>query len=155
MSSINNLPWHILAKKELSEGLVSKAFDAIYPVYVDRKNDISRKESMIEMGKVLVHGGTMLIFPEGTNTPNLTDGNLGAFDGHSPFYLSQALDRYIIPMATTYKNDKVARTTVRLGEHTKVELDEDLDQAKMRIWNYLNNMIEENKQNDAVKILKK
>lgn len=82
-------------------------------VYVDRNNDISRKNSLKKMEYVLNNGSSVLIFPEGgwNNTENLLVQQL--FGG--PYYLCCSTGKKVIPMAT-YKDEDNDIIYVRASE---------------------------------------
>lgn len=82
-------------------------------IYVDRQSEVSRKESIEKMRRVLSSGSSVLIFPEGgyNNTENQLIQPLFA----SPYVLSKELGVKVVPLITF--NDIGTDTIyVRLGE---------------------------------------
>ena len=136
-----NIPWHPLAKIELREGFLGIIHDALYTVYVHRKDIGSRKESMMEMGSVLTHDGNLLIFPEGTNTKKGKD--LNKFSGNSVIYLSMVCESNIIPTTIVYQGKE---TLVEFGNPYQVEKDADVETETKALWNQLDATIKRNKQ---------
>lgn len=151
LNILKNRPFHPLSKIELSEGFLGILHDSIKSVYVDRKDKQSRKESIKEMSKILLHNGNVLIFPEGTF--NKTEANLAPFTGVSPVYLSQSLDKHIVPMAITNNYNKGEHPIVRIAEPLKIKVEENLEKANDRLWNVMNDMVEENNKIAKVKEL--
>ncbi len=149
LSAIKDVAWHPLIKKEILDDKAGILFKLIESIYVDRKNQRSRKDSTKEMAKILLHNGNVLIFPEGTY--NKTENNLLPFDGVSPVYLSQSLDKHIVPIAITKNYNKGERPIVRISEPLKIGVEEDLEEAKQKLWHIINKMVEENKKHFKVK----
>lgn len=133
--------WHPLIKEEILgelSGLLFKVGDA---VFVNRKNAKSRHISTQEMAKKIVHGYNVLIFPEGTY--NKTGAALKDFTGTSHVYLSQMLQRPIVPMAIT--KDYTQSPILRIGEPYIVDKYIALDAAQYESYRKLENLVEENR----------
>ncbi|MDD3048808.1 MAG: lysophospholipid acyltransferase family protein [Bacilli bacterium] len=144
LTTLRNHPWHPLAKIELSKGLIGWLHNEIETVYVDRSDSRNRKEATREMSKILLNDGNILIFPEGTY--NKTENNLAPFAGVGAVYLSQSLDKHIVPVTITNKYNKGQRPMARVLEPIKIGIEEDLEEANSRLRNIMNDAIEENKQ---------
>lgn len=87
-------PNRTIAKKSLARIPLFGAFYRKGSVLVDRKNESSRKESYLQMKKVLAKGIHMCIYPEGTR--NKTGNPLAPFHGGA-FRLALDTQRSIIP----------------------------------------------------------
>lgn len=70
-------------------------------IYVDRLNDKSRKDATKKMARVLNHGNSVLIFPEGSlnNTYNTYCQKLFS----SPYYLARETGLEVVPIAPLYE----------------------------------------------------
>lgn len=66
-------------------------------IYVDRKNPQNRKDAVLKMQRVLEHGNSVLIFPEGgfNNTENLLCQKLFS----SPYILARSTHAKVVPIA--------------------------------------------------------
>ena len=132
-------PWHLLAKIELSEGLYGKIFDRVFTVYVKREDPISRKNSTINLAKVVHHDANILIFPEGTY-------RAGKFNGASAVYLAQAFQKPIVPVSITDTYGKGESPIIRLSEPIMIPYEEELDVANERLQDILNKGSEKNQE---------
>lgn len=144
LTVLDGISWHPLLKKEFLDNPISRIISQRgYSVYVDRGNVASRKDATVEMAKILINGGNLLIFPEGTYTKS--QKNVDYFKGKSPMYLSQFLDKYIVPISITQNYDKKERPIVRFNEPLRVNVSEDLNIINQELYNRIDEGIEKNK----------
>lgn len=144
LSALKDIPWHPLLKKEFLDKFITKYLTmGVYSVYVDRDNLASRRDSTIELAKILLNSGNLIIFPEGTYTKS--SKNLDKFKGKSPLYLSQSLDKYIVPISLTQNYTKKEKPIIRFNEPFKVTLNECIDEASIKLYNRIDRGIEDNK----------
>ena len=70
-------------------------------IYVDRKDNKNRKDSLVKMKRVLDNGSSVLIFPEGgfNNTENLLCQKLFA----SPYILAKSTGLQVVPIAPLHE----------------------------------------------------
>ncbi len=144
LSALKDVPWHPLLKKEFLDKFITRYLTTgVYSVYVDRDNPVSRRDSTIELAKILLNNGNLVIFPEGTYTKS--SKNLDKFKGKSPLYLSQSLDKYIVPISLTQNYVKKEKPIIRFNEPFKVSLNESIDEASLKLYNRIDRGIENNK----------
>ena len=67
-------------------------------IYVDRKDDSSRKESLDKMKYILNNGSSILIFPEGGWNNKENELCMNLFGG--AYYLSSECDKKVVPMSS-------------------------------------------------------
>lgn len=67
------------------------------------------------------------------------------FGNISAVYLSQVLGQYIVPIAITQDYEKGKHPIVRIAAPYKVQLAESLEDANMKLWNLMSDMVDENK----------
>ncbi|MDD2180753.1 MAG: lysophospholipid acyltransferase family protein [Bacilli bacterium] len=144
LSALENVPWHPLLKIEFLDKFKTRfLLGGVHPIYVDRDVSASRKDSTLEMAKILLNSGNLLIFPEGTYTKS--SNNLDFFRGKSPIFLSQALEKYIVPISITQNYNDKERPIVRFNEPLKVGVEEDIDDVALELYNRMDKGIEKNK----------
>lgn len=136
------IPWHPLVKAELMDGKFQTILKKIGAIPVDRSNIQSRADSMREMGKILVHGSTVLVFPEGTY--NNTVEPVMSFQGKSPVCLSQRTQIPILTLAITKDYDGSYSPIVRIEGPVMIHSEQDLGEANQQLWNQLSNSVIEN-----------
>ncbi len=134
--------WHPLIKKEILDENVGVIFSLGYSVFVDRKDIKSRNVATKELAKLLTNGYNVLIFPEGTY--NKTSNNLKDFTGVSHVYLSQVLQKPLMPCALT--NDYSVSPILRFGKPYVVPENVSIDEALQDSYAYLSELVEKNKE---------
>ena len=87
-------------------------------IYVDRRNRTSRKLAMEQAVQALRGGVSLLVFPEGTRSP---DGNLLPFRP-GPFSMAMEAERPIVPITVHGARELMPKGTLRIrpGEMTLV-----------------------------------
>jgi len=149
--ALRNKPFHPLGKIELSEGFIGMLHDVVETVYVDRKDKNSRREAINEMSKLLINDRNMLIFPEGTH--NKTGENLKSFDGVSAVYLSQTLNKPILPISVTDTYGKNEQPIIRFQDPYIVDEREELEDANEYLKEKMNELVIKNKHEIKMKRL--
>ncbi len=82
-------------------------------IYINRKDEKSRKESLEKMSHILNNGSSMLIFPEGGLNNKENEICMNIFD--ETYYLSTNCDKKVVPMASI-RSEKDNKIHVLYGE---------------------------------------
>lgn len=107
-------------------------------VYVDRKNDQNRKDAILKMQRLLNHGNSVLIFPEGglNNTENLFCQKL--FSG--PYYLAKLTNAKIVPIAPLYEYGS-NKIYMNVGEPIDLSVFDDKKEANLYLRDVLSTLL--------------
>ena len=143
-SKLKGYRWRALVKKEIISGPYGLLYTMARSIYVDRSDEKSRRQATMAMSKTLVKGGNILIFPEGT--VNKTDDTLLPFK-MGAVYLSQSLDKYILPVAITIDKHNHRNRTVEVLAPFKVGPHEDLIEANERLEETIRRSVLNNRNN--------
>lgn len=146
LCGLQGVIWHPLIKAELRDQKIGVLFDSIGSIPVVRSDVYSRKNSINEIMKYLMRDFNILSFPEGTYTTNLTDDILAPFNGNSAIYISQVIDKPILPIAITDTYGEGERPILRIGEPRTVTIEENIDDANKKLWNTMYDMVDKNNQ---------
>lgn len=133
--------WHPLIKMEILNEKSGFLFRLAKSNFVDRQNSKSRSCATTDMGKMIVNGYNVLIFPEGTY--NKTTENLKEFQGVSHLYLSQVLKAPIVNMALT--DNYIDGPILRIDKPYIVPRQMSIGMAKEESFNRLSDLVEKNK----------
>lgn len=138
MSLIGNRPTHLLLKSEFLDSKFSFLLRSIGCVFVDRENKDSQTLSKEELIKIVLNGGNIIIFPEGTrNKTNQTllDFKLGAVS------IARITGAPIVPIAIIKKDNK---RLLKIGEQINVGYCDDIVEKNKEVRNLIKKMIVEN-----------
>ncbi len=135
MSLLNHQPIHLLAKAEFlkkSSGYFLKAVGCVFVERTNKDSHILAKEQLI---KVILSGGNVIIFPEGTRNKTdeiLLDFKLGAVD------IAQITGCPIVPIAIVWNGkDNHHDIKLKVGKRIYVSYGDDLIEKN----NYLRGVV--------------
>lgn len=112
-------------------------------IFINRKDDESKRKGKLELNKRLVNGYTTLIFPEGTRKNvykehkgiDLLEFKMGAFQS------AQITRAPILPVAIKKKSKYSPFSTLVFGESFFIEPDEDLLETKIKAENIIRRLL--------------
>lgn len=147
---------HLLIKHEVLHQKSGALFRSMGSVFVDRKDKQSRRTAKDELVKLILHGGNILIFPEGTINRTadklLLDFKYGAVD------IAQITGAPIIPAAINKNYQLFGRKLfIRFGEPIHVNVGDDLTEANHRLKGAIRQLILDNRklENESGRLVKK
>ena len=110
-------------------------------IYVDRKDDQNRKEAILKMQRLLEHGNSVLIFPEGglNNTENLFCQKLFS----SPYYLSKLTNAKVVPIAPLYEYGS-NKIYMNVGDPIDLSVFDDKQEANLYLRDVLSTLLYDN-----------
>lgn len=110
-------------------------------IYVDRKDDQNRKEAILKMQRLLEHGNSVLIFPEGglNNTENLFCQKLFS----SPYYLSKLTNAKVVPIAPLYEYGS-NKIYINVGDPIDLSVFDDKQEANLYLRDVLSTLLYDN-----------
>lgn len=110
-------------------------------IYVDRKDDQNRKEAILKMQRLLEHGNSVLIFPEGglNNTENLFCQKLFS----SPYYLSKLTNAKVVPIAPLYEYGS-NKIYMNVGAPIDLSVFDDKQEANLYLRDVLSTLLYDN-----------
>ena len=143
LSKIRGIPYRLLIKQEVSQGKLGSLFSWSGSIFVDRKSADSRREAKDELVKTVLHGGNVLIFPEGTinysREQPLLDFKFGAVS------VAQITGAPIIPIAITDQYEFMSKNLfVTVGMAIHVSIHEDLATANDRLKSAVKELVIKN-----------
>lgn len=139
MSVIGDRPTHLLLKSEFLDTKFSFFLRSIGCVFVDRENKDSQKLSKEELIKIVLNGGNVLIFPEGTRNKTartLLDFKLGAVS------IARVTGAPIVPIAIVKEEDK---RIVKIGKPINVDYCDDIIEKNEEVRSLIEKMIIDHK----------
>ncbi len=135
-------PFHLLAKSELKNDKKWRfLFTQIGSIFVDNNDPISKKDAKSEMIKILLNGGIVMMFPEGTRNhtnEKLLDFHFGTVN------VAQISGCPIIPVALNkdyrfFKNNLCAV----IGKPMYVNIDDDIVEKNAELKNTISQLMME------------
>lgn len=144
MSVLGNRPVHLLLKAEFLNTPFKSFLKSLGCVFVHRGNRDSEILSSEELSKILLNGGNVIIFPEGTrNKTNetLLDFKTGAVS------IAQRTGAPIVPIAITKKFDDYSeKILIKTGEKMYVDYFDDICEKNRELRCKIEDMLlDENK----------
>lgn len=131
LSSVTKRPFCLLAKSELLEQNIGILFNYIGSVFVDNTDEESRKNAKDMLIKILLHGGTIMKFPEGTR--NRTDKFLLDFY-YGTVDIAQKTGAPIIPFAINDNYKFRSKTLMaKIGRPLYIKPDDDLTKMNVKL----------------------
>ncbi len=138
---LKNHPVSMLCKMEIKENkLYGNIFRKGGAVFVIRNNKYSRREARFELEKILLHGGNILIFPEGTF--NKSEKEIIPFH-YGAVYLAQRTGIPITPVTIEYCIDN--KTVIYIGEPIYISKQDSLQEKNKRLEEIVIQMRKEHK----------
>lgn len=123
--------FRLLAKAELLDSKIGKLFEYINSVFVDNNDELSKREAKDELIKTLLHGGTIMQFPEGTRNKTekyLLDFHYGTVD------IAQKTGAPIVPFAINAEYKFRSKGLyANVGDPIFVRPDDDLTEMNIRL----------------------
>lgn len=132
---LKKLKWHVIVKEEVKNKAYGCLFRMTGSIFVDRSCRNSRKDATSSLSELLAKENNVLIFPEGhiNNKPDhLMDFSM------SPVYLSQSLDKYILPIAITVGKKQIQ---LSVSEQYKLNSGQDLITENRKLKGIIENML--------------
>ena len=126
-----------LCKKEYELSKLQATVQAIGTIFVNRSSKASSKTARRTMIQTLLHGGNVLIFPEGTR--NKTEQILLPFR-YGAVRIAGKTGAKIIPMVIEKLGKKSYR--IAIGESIKVGVGDALEETNQELWEYMRGMLE-------------
>ena len=121
-------------------------------IYVNREDKQNRKDALLKMQRVLEHGNSVLIFPEGgfNNTENLLSLKLFA----SPYILSQTTGAKVVPIAPYYEfgSDKIY---MNVGEPMDLSQYDDQKEALRDLRDTLSTLLYESMEKHSTPLVRR
>lgn len=154
MCQEKDMPFHLLAKSELLDNRIwNYLFTNIGSFFVDNSASDSRKKAKEEMIKVVLNGGNIMMFPEGTR--NKTEKKLLDFH-YGAVNIAQITGMPIYPFGINadyklFKNNLV----VSIGEPIYVNYNDNLNQKNAELKETIYNLLTEIDDYESVKRLKR
>lgn len=129
-------PFSWVMKKELRKiPLVGLACEKIGHIFVDRRNPLEARKSLIKAQQILKNGQCVVIFPEGTRSK---DGKVGAFK-RGAFNMASDLQLPIIPITIIGAYEVMSRSVwhIKPGKlkmiiHKPICFDKKLSESEIR-----------------------
>lgn len=127
-----------LCKKEYELSKIYLLVGKLGTIYVNRNSKISARTAQKTMIQTLLHGGNVLIFPEGTR--NKTEQILLPFR-YGAVRIARKTGARIVPMVIK----KLGKNSFRivLGKSMQVGAEETLEEKNRKLWEYMKEMLEE------------
>jgi 1-acyl-sn-glycerol-3-phosphate acyltransferase len=131
INQMQDKSFRLLAKSELLESKIGKLFKHIDSIFVNNDDELSRHESKEELIKTILHGGTIMQFPEGTR--NKTDKYLLDFH-YGTVDIAQKTGAPIIPFAVN-NNYKFRSKSLyaNVGDPIYVKPEDDLTEVNIKL----------------------
>ena len=146
--------FHLLAKSDLKlDKKYSKLFTAVGSIFVDNDDAKSRNNAKEELIKVVLNGGNIMMFPEGTR--NRTDERL--LDFHiGTVNVAQITGAPIIPFALN-KDYKIFKNSlcVSIGNPIYVKENDNLVTKNNELKETISDLLTEVEEYESKKIIKK
>ena len=131
---LNKTKARILTKREFEFSVLGNLMRKLGIIFLNREDKKSGRITQNLMIQTLLHGGNVLLFPEGTR--NRTKEALLPFK-MGVFYMAQVTGASIVPIVVC-KNGR--KYTVVVGEEIPVRLTEDLEEVKEAVGTYMGKM---------------
>lgn len=127
-----------LCKKEYELSKLQATVQAIGTIFVNRSSKSSSKTARRTMIQTLLHGGNVLIFPEGTR--NKTEQILLPFR-YGAVRIAGKTGARIVPMVIKKTGKKSFR--IAIGEKKRVCCSDELEVKNMELWERMREMLNE------------
>lgn len=127
-----------LCKKEYELSKLQALVQAIGTIFVNRSSKPSSRTAQITMIQTLLHGGNVLIFPEGTR--NKTEQVLLPFR-YGAVRIAGKTGAPIVPMVIKKLGKKSFRIVI--GESMQVGVRDALEEKNRELWEYMRGMLNE------------
>lgn len=136
----DKIPFSLLAKEQLNKSILGCFFRYIGSIFSDNDDEFSRKNSMDRMIQKVLHGGNLMMFPEGTRNDEkrdainkITHKMLKDFR-YGTVTVAQITGAPIIPYAIN-KEYKFRKNSLiaNMGEPIYIGPEDDLDEALERL----------------------
>jgi len=128
---LNKTKARILTKREFEFSPIGNLMRKLGIIFLNREDKKSGKITQNLMIQTLLHGGNILLFPEGTR--NRTEDALLPFK-MGAFYMAQVTGAPIVPIVVC-KNGR--KYEVVIGEEMYVGVMDDLEEVKEAVWKYM------------------
>lgn len=152
MSLVGKRNMHLLLKAEFLDSFASLFLKGIGCVFVKRDNSDSRIISKEKMIKIILNGGDVIMFPEGTRNKtesDLLDFKLGAVS------IAQITGAHIVPIAIRkYFDDYNEKIFVEVGDAITVSYSDDICKKNQELMEEIRKMYNGNLK-EKQKMLKK
>lgn len=133
---LNRTMARILTKREYEERIIGRIMKYAGIIFINRKDKKSGKMVQNLMIQTVMHGGNIVLFPEGTR--NRTDEALLPFK-YGAVYMAQVTGAPIIPI--TINRISKREHIVRIGEEMRVGDSDDLTICKQRLQEQMRAML--------------
>lgn len=133
---LNKTMARILTKREYEERMIGRLMKYAGIIFIKREDKKSGKMVQNLMIQTVMHGGNIVLFPEGTR--NRTEEVLLPFK-YGAVYMAQVTGAPIIPITI----DRISKRehVVRIGEEMRVDYKDDLTMCKQRLQEQMRNML--------------
>lgn len=130
---------HLLAKKEMESMLVGPIFKKVGTIFVKRDDENSRQQANDELTKILVHGGSVLMYPEGTI--NRTNANINIGFKKGALSIAQKTKRPIVPFSISNNYGFRKSPVYVFGDPIYINENDDLNEKQKELEEIINTLI--------------